>query len=68
MLEDARAEVCFKTGLAGFQITMLFFTLTELMISNFNKDWKSFEDTVDNNYGCLPLAVEDELQIKFKKI
>lgn len=59
ILEDARAEVCFKTGLAGFQITMLFFSLTELLISNFNKDLRAFEDSVDSNVGCLPLKVED---------
>ena len=51
--------MCFKTGLAGFQITMLFFSLTELLISNFNKDLRAFEDSVDSNVGCLPLKVED---------
>jgi len=47
---------------------MLFFTLTELLISNYNKDWRAFETSVDSNVGCLPLKVEDELQAKFKKI
>ena len=30
-MEDAREEVCFKTGVTGFQITMLFFSLTQTL-------------------------------------
>ena len=65
-LEDAREEVCFKTGAAGFSITMLFFSITSMLKNNYGGNWKSFEDGVDGNIGCLPLAVENDLQQKFK--
>lgn len=67
-LEDAREEVCFKTGLTGFQITMLFYSLTELLHEKFGNDWQAFESSVDDNVGCLDLRVENELQAKFKAI
>jgi len=60
-LEDAREEVCFKTGAAGFAITMLFFTLTDMLKTTYAGNWKAFEDSVDNNVGCLSLNVETEL-------
>lgn len=31
VLEDSRNEVCFKTGQVGFNITMLFYTINELL-------------------------------------
>jgi len=67
-LENAREEVCFKTGQAGFQITMLFFSLTKLIKDQFGGNWQNFESSVDSNIGCLPLNVEDSLQAKFKAI
>ena len=68
VLEDAREEVCFKTGLTGFQITMLFYSLSEMLDTEFGGDLKAFEQSVDDNIGCLPLHVEDKLQAKFKKL
>ena len=68
VLEDAREEVCFKTGLTGFQITMLFYSLSEMLDTQFGGDLKAFEQSVDDNIGCLPLDVEDKLQQKFKKL
>ena len=65
-MEDAREEVCFKTGQAGFQITMLFFSLTEMLQETFGRDWGRFESTVDDNFGCLPMETEDALQKKLK--
>ena len=67
-LEDAREEVCFKTGLTGFQITMLFYSLTQLLHEKYGRDWQAFESSLDDNVGCLDLRVEDELQAKFKAI
>ena len=65
-MEDSRAEVCFKTGIAGFQITMLFYSLSSLFESAFDKNWKKFEDSIDNNYGCLAMNLENDLQKTFK--
>ena len=65
---DAREEVCFKTGMTGFRITMLFFSLTQMLNEKFNRDFGAFEASLDDNWGCLAMADEDELQQKFKKI
>jgi len=65
-MEDAREEVCFKTGVTGFQITMLFFSLTQTLKESFGSDWSRFESTVDDNSGCLPMETEDALQKKMK--
>ena len=54
-LESKQEEVCFKAGLTGFQITMMFFSLTMMLNETFNKDWQAFESAVDSNYGCLEL-------------
>jgi hypothetical protein len=67
IMEDAREEVCFKTGLAGFQITMMFYTLTKIMRESFVGaqgvfDWPRFDSTVDDNSGCLPMETEDAFQ------
>ena len=35
VLEDSREEVCFKTGIAGFTLTMMFFALDELLTANY---------------------------------
>jgi len=61
-MEEAREEVCFKTGIAGFQITMLFFTLTKMLQDKYGRDFGAFEAGVDDNWGCLPLETENELQ------
>jgi hypothetical protein len=37
-MEEARSEVCFKTGLAGFHMTMVFFELTKLFETRYGKD------------------------------
>ena len=60
-MESQQEEVCFKTGLVGFQITMLFYSLTKLLQEKFRGEWQAFESAVDANYGCLELQIEDEL-------
>jgi len=47
---------------------MLFFALTKLIRETFEGNWQNFESSLDNNVGCLPLSVEDQLQAKFKAI
>jgi hypothetical protein len=59
VLEEARNEVCFKTGLTGFHMTMIFHTLCETLDKNFNN--KNLCEILDNNWGCLPLEIENEL-------
>ncbi len=59
VLEEARNEVCFKTGLTGFHMTMIFNTLCETLEKNFNKN--NLCEALDNNWGCLPLEIENEL-------
>jgi len=58
-LEAAREEVCFKTGIAGFSITMFFFSLTQMLKEQYGGDWAAFASGVDSNHGCLPLSIED---------
>jgi hypothetical protein len=66
VLEEARNEVCFKTGLTGFHMTMIFFSLCEALESNFNN--KNLCQVLDDNWGCLPLKIENDLQQSFKAI
>jgi len=68
IMEDSRNEVCFKTGLAGFHITMIFYTLCEALEIRYKKDMSKFESDLDSNHGCLPADIENELQKKFKAI
>lgn len=66
MLEESRNEVCFKTGQTGFHMTMIFFSLCNLIEAEY-KNKNLFED-LDQNWGCLPLNLENELQRQFKAI
>jgi hypothetical protein len=66
VMEEARSEVCFKTGLAGFHMTMVFFELTKLFETRYGKDLSKFDAEVDKNFGCLPMQVENAFQEKLK--
>jgi hypothetical protein len=66
VLEESRNEVCFKTGQTGFHMTMIFFSLCNLIEAEY-KNKNLFED-LDQNWGCLPLNLENELQRQFKAI
>jgi hypothetical protein len=59
VLEESRNEVCFKTGQTGFHMTMIFFSLCNLIEAEY-KNKNLFED-LDSNWGCLPLKLENEL-------
>ena len=68
VMEESRSEVCFKTGLTGFHMTMVFYELTKLFEGRYGKDLGKFDAEVDQNYGCLPLKVENAFQEKLKQI
>jgi len=68
VLEEARNEVCFKTGLVGFNITMIFFTINELIQQHFGGDLQKLIQSIDGNHGCLPEDIERSLQVKMKSM
>jgi hypothetical protein len=39
ILEESRNEVCFKTGLVGFHITLIFYTICDLIENKFKKNY-----------------------------
>ena len=67
-MEENRSEVCFKTGLTGFHMTMVFYELTKLFESRYDKKLNQFDEDVDKNFGCLPSGVENAFQEKLKQI
>jgi len=67
-MEENRSEVCFKTGLTGFHMTMVFYELTKLFESRYDKKLNKFSEDVDKNFGCLPMNVENAFQEKLKQI
>jgi hypothetical protein len=66
VLEEARNEVCFKTGLVGFNITMVYYTINELIKDQFKNNLDGVIAALDTNSGCLPFDLEDAVQIKMK--
>jgi hypothetical protein len=61
ILEESRNEVCFKTGLVGFNITMVFYTINSLIKDSFKSDLGSLSAALDDNFGCLPTDLENKL-------
>ena len=54
IVEEARSEICFKTGMTGFHITLLFFFLNKMVVEeNGKKDYAKFCDSLDSHFGCL---------------
>lgn len=47
VVEDARSEVCFKTGISGFHITLFFYYLNKMIIEQGGKDLSSFTQKLD---------------------
>lgn len=68
VMEENRSEVCFKTGMTGFHMTMAFFELTKLFESRYNKKLGDFNSEVDANFGCLPMGSENAFQDTLKQI
>jgi hypothetical protein len=55
VVEDSRSEICFKTGMAGFHITLFFFFLNKMIIED-DKGKKEMEKLckqLDSHFGCL---------------
>ena len=64
IVEEARSEICFKTGMSGFHITLFFFYLNKMVIeTGETKDIDKLCKTLDANWGCLP----DKLETLFQK-
>ena len=64
VMEEARSEVCFKTGVAGFHITLFFFQLNKMVIEKGGKNLVKFCQFLDSHYGCLEEKDEDAFQKK----
>lgn len=64
-MEESRNEVCFKTGLVGFQITMIFSSLCKELDGRYGNDMLKMNQELDENFGCLPDAIESKLQKTF---
>ena len=60
-VEESRSEVCFKTGMSGFHITLFFHYLNKIVMegATATKDVKKFCESLDEHFGCLPSKVED---------
>lgn len=60
------SEVCFKTGIAGFHITLLFNALNQFVLENGSseKDLDKFCQDLDSNFGCLSTKGETLFQNK----
>jgi hypothetical protein len=49
-------------------MTMIFYSLCEVIETNYQRKWPDIEAALDGNYGCLLSSTENDLQAKFKKI
>eukprot|EP00347_Sterkiella_histriomuscorum_P023864 403333121 len=64
VVEEARQEVCFKTGIAGFHITLFFYFANKLITETQGKDMNKFCQQLDSHCGCLDFKLEDKFQQK----
>lgn len=64
VMEEARSEVCFKTGISGFHITLFFYYLNKMITENQGKDMNKLCQFLDSHYGCLLEKDEDKFQKK----
>jgi hypothetical protein len=54
VVEEARSEICFKTGLAGFHITLFFNFLNKMIMEAGGiKDLDALSARLDSHFGCL---------------
>lgn len=68
IVEEKRNEVCFKTGMIGFRLTMAFYALHKELDQLYKADMNAFSSAVDDNWGCLPRETEWRLLNHFKSI
>lgn len=62
VVEEARTEICFKTGMSGFHITLFFFHLNKMIIEaaeNGKKNMPKFCQRLDSHFGCLDAKTEN---------
>jgi hypothetical protein len=67
VVEEARTEICFKTGMSGFHITLFFFYLNKMIIEasdNGKKNMGKFCTKLDSNFGCIDAKSENMFQKK----
>jgi hypothetical protein len=67
VVEEARLEVCFKTSINGFHITLFFFYLNKMIIEaadNGKKNMSKFCSKLDSNFGCIDAKSENLFQKK----
>lgn len=67
VVEEARTEICFKTGISGFHITLFFFYLNKMIIEaadNGKKNMTKFCAKLDSNFGCIDPKSENLFQKK----
>ena len=55
VVEEARSEICFKTGMTGFHITLFFFFLNKMVLEDSagKKDMEKLCKELDGHFGCL---------------
>jgi hypothetical protein len=66
VVEESRSEICFKTGMTGFHITLFFFFLNKMVIedSQGKKDLQKLAKQLDSHFGCLEQKQENLFQKK----
>lgn len=64
VIEEARSEVCFKTGISGFHITLFFYQLSREVMEKGGKDMSMLIKYLDAHYGCVDFKDEDRFQQK----
>lgn len=64
VVEEARSEICFKTGLTGFHITLFFHYLNTMIIEDDKgkKDLNVLSKELDSHFGCLQQKKENLFQ------
>lgn len=60
VIEEARSEVCFKTGVSGFHITLFFYHLNKMILEKGGKNIAKLCQSLDDRYGCLDYKEEDQ--------
>lgn len=68
IVEEKRNEVCFKSGVVGFRLTMAWYAIHKELDKLFKADMNAFSSAVDENWGCLPRETEWRIFNNFKNI
>ena len=49
-------------------MTMVFYSLCEVIETKFGRKWENIEAALDSNHGCLDMSTENDIQKKLKQI